>query len=606
MADSHRSVWSRIGAGFDLVRTIIGNTLLVAVLVVLAMLLFSGPDRPSVPESGALVLNPEGVIVEEHSAATSLQDLVSVGQNVGEIRLQDLVDAIDRGAADDRIKLLVLDLEDLIGINAAQREAIGDRIEAFKATGKPVWAVGNFYGQAQYYLASFANAVYMQPMGQVLLTGFDSYQPFFSQLLQKIKVNVHVFRVGTYKAAVEPYTRSDMSAEAKEANQALINGLWNSYRSTVAANRQIEPDQLQQYADEYDAILQRTHGDMARAAIEQHLVDELLTQDQMFARIGDFVGTDDNGQFHGIGIVDYLNATAEPALPTSNAKVAVIHAEGTILMGDQPRRTIGADSLTDLIRRAREDTTVRSLVMRIDSPGGSAFASEVIRQELELTQIAGKPVVVSMGGAAASGGYWIAATADQIFASPATITGSIGIFGIVPTFEDALAEVGVRFDGVGTTALSDGLNPVSGISDQMGRILQANVESGYQRFINLVARGRDMTPTDVDAIAQGRVWLGASALELGLIDELGGLDAAIASAASLAGLDEYEVLDVERATSAREQLLRQLSDNFGVSLFDTRESTWGPILERLARSVGTLLTLNDPASTYALCEACGY
>lgn len=612
---TQRSFWSRVGAVFDMIRTIVGNLLLVALLVILGIMLFSGPDRPTVPEGGALVLNPEGVIVEELSATGSLQDLVSMGQATGEVRLQDVLGAIKTAAADDRIQLLVLDLDDLLAVNGAQRNAIGRALTAFKETGKPVWSIGNFYAQEQYYLASFADAVYMHPMGQVLLTGFGNYQPFISPLLDKARVNVHVFRVGTYKSAVEPYTRPDMSPASKEANQALMDGLWGHYRSTVAANRQLEADQIQNYADGYDTILAEAQGDMARVALEQRLVDELLTQDQMFARISDLVGADDEGEFQGIGLHDYVGATTEPVLPNGNQKVAVIRAEGTILMGDQPRRTIGAQTLTELIQLARKDDTIKSVVLRVDSPGGSAFASEVIRQELELLQISGKPLVVSMGGAAASGGYWISATADRIFASPATITGSIGIFGIVPSFENALSEVGVQFDGVGTTELSDGLNPASGISEKYGRIFQSNVENGYQRFIHLVARGRDMAPDAVDSIAQGRVWLGSKALELGLVDELGGLADAIESAAALAGMEDYDVINVEQPLSARDQLIRQLTQNLGLA--STRDaairSELGPLVKMLSgafgaslHAVNTLARLNDPANTYALCEACRF
>ena len=602
-----RSFFSTLGRGFDLLRTVIGNVLLVVFILVLALVLFSGPTLPQVPDGGALVLKLEGIVVEEQSATSSLQDLFTMGQTDDEVPLQHIVDALDRAASDDRISLLLLDFDDLVGVSAAHMQTIGSHIEAFKASGKPVWAVGNYYGQSQYYLASFADAVYMHPMGQVLLTGFDSFQPFFSQLLDKIRVNIHVFRVGTYKAAVEPFTRSDMSDEARQANQAMVDGLWQGYLSAVAANRQLQPEQLQEYADGFDRILADTQGDMARAALERRLVDELLTHDQMIDRVAALVGQESDGgtDFRGIGLRGYLAATA-PQSGAGNGRVAVIRAEGAILMGEQPPRSIGAETLTELIRRARKDDSVRALVLRVNSPGGSAFASEVIRQELELVQISGKPVVISMGSAAASGGYWISATADRIFASPGTITGSIGIFGILPSFEESLAEVGVRYDGVGTTALSGGMDPATGISPVVGRILQANVEAGYQRFINLVARGRDMTPEAVDAIAQGRVWLGTKALELGLVDELGELDAAVASAAELAGLETVETIDIRRQLSPREQLMRELGENLGITEWGPAGagSVVPPVLTMLGRPFELLLRLNDPANTYALCEAC--
>ena len=598
-----RSFWSRLADGLDLFRNIVVNSLFVLLLIIFVAVLFSGPSRPQVPRSAALVFNPEGAVVEEFSTPSSVTDLLAGGQTTGEVRLADLLTAIDRATEDDRIKLLVLKLDKLVGARAAHLQVIGDRLEQFKATGKPIWAVGNYYDQNDYYLASFATTVYMHPMGEVMLKGYGTYQPFLQTLLEKLRVNVHVFRVGTYKSAVEPFTRSSMSEDAKVANQTLVDGLWTRYRETIASNRSLSTEHVQRYADQFDEVLQAAKGETGRAALEQHLVDELLTTDETLVRLGNEVGVDDTGYFNGIGVVDYLNATRDAPQPSVAAKIAVIEAEGNIVMGEAPRRSIGASTLSELIRQARDDETVQALVLRIDSPGGSAFASELIRQELELMQISGRPVVISMGAAAASGGYWIAATADHIVANRATVTGSIGIFGIIPTFEESLDAVGVHFDGVGTTAFSDGLSPTRPLNEPMSRVLQANVEAGYKRFINLVARGRDLTPEAVDAIAQGRVWLGEQALELGLVDELGNLDLAIERAAGLAQLERYQLVRVQRPVSAREQLLRRLGQNLGLAEAAER-SLVDRALRQVETALGSFAWLNDPKGAYALCEAC--
>ncbi|HTO59603.1 MAG TPA: signal peptide peptidase SppA, partial [Pseudomonadales bacterium] len=455
-------------------------------------------------------------------------------------------------------------------------------------------AVGDYYSQGQYYLASYANSIYMHSMGQVLLTGFGAYQSYYKDILDKLKVKVHVFRVGAYKAAVEPYTRTDMSPEAREANRAMIDELWGDYIGKIAANRKLTLDQVNEYVTKYEDLLKSTGGDMARVALERGFVDELISRDEMRSRLIAKVG-DNDGTFKQIGFADYLRIMRRTPPPAAN-EIGVIVASGMILPGDQPRGRIGADSLSELIRNARLDQKVKAVVLRVDSPGGAAISSEVIRQELEQLQSSGKPLIVSMAGVAASGGYWISATADEIWAAPTTITGSIGIFGMVPTFEDSLASIGITRDGVASAPLADGLDPFGGVSDAMGHILQANVESGYKRFLDLVARGRNMAPEQVDKIGQGRVWTGRKAHELGLVDGLGQLPDAITAAAKRANLTDYQVRFIEKPLSAREQLLQQIADSMGLA-------ATGP-LSRLARSLADFVRLDDPLHTYALCEAC--
>ena len=358
------------------------------------------------------------------------------------------------------------------------------------------------------------------------------------------------------------------------------------------------PEAVRRFADEYDVLLAEVGGDPARAALENGLVDELLSREALRERLAAEVGEAEADDLSRTAFSSYLLATG-PELQRSGDRIAVVVAQGAIQMGDQPRGSVGSDSTARLIRRAREDDSVKAVVLRVDSPGGSAFASEVIRQELELAQTAGKPVVASMGGVAASGGYWISATADEIWAAPTTITGSIGVFSMIPGLEESFASVGITRDGVGSTALSDSYDIFSGVSERMGTILQASVDHVYERFLNLVARGRDMAVEDVDAVGQGRVWTGRKALELGLVDGLGDLERAVEAAARLAELDEYTVTVFEKELSPAEELLMRFADNLGFA--DSAAAYW---VRRALSSVEELHALNDPGHIYAICASC--
>lgn len=584
------------GRGLTATRVFVTNLLFVVVVFAVLAMLISGGAKLAVPDKAALVFAPEGTIVEQTTQSAPFEALLGGNDIAAETRYQDLIDALDTAKTDSRIAVIVLDLEHMTGVSPAHLSGLGDALAQAKAAGKEIVAVGDYYTQGQYYLASYADNIYMHPMGQVLLTGFGSYQNYYKDLLDRLKVKVHVYRVGAYKAAVEPYTRTDMSAEAREANRAMIDELWQDYIAKVSTNRKMTLDQINDYVNRYEDVLKSADGDMARAALEHGLVDALISRDEMRERLIAKVG-ESEGTFRQIASNDYLRATRSVPAPATN-EVGVVVAAGMILPGEQPRGSIGADSLTELIRSARLDKNVKAVVLRVDSPGGAAISSEVIRQEIEQLQVSGKPVVVSMAGVAASGGYWISATADEIWAAPTTVTGSIGIFGMVPTFEDSLAAIGVARDGVGSAPLAGALDPLGGISDPMGRILQANVEAGYKRFLDLVSRGRNMLPEDVDKIGQGRVWTGRKAHELGLVDGLGQLPDAIAAAAKRAGLTDYQVRFIEKPLSAREQLLQQLAGSMG---FVSSTS-----LGQLTRALGDLARLDDPLHTYALCEACSF
>ncbi len=580
------------------------NLLFLGLLLVILAGLFSSESAPPVPDGAALVLAPSGEIVEESEPLDPLRLLMSGGSDQpAETLLRDLLAVLRAASGDDRIAALVLRLQDLGAAQPAALEELGAAIERFKASGKPVIAMADYYSQTQYYLASFADEVYMNPMGELLLTGYGVFGTYFGEALGKLGINVHVFRVGTYKSAVEPFLRNGMSAPAKQANRELLDTLWHATRDTIARNRGLEPAAVQAYADDFPEILAAAGQDMARAAVEQGLVDDLMTRDRMRARLVDLVGEDGQGGFRGITSDRYLphaRALNRAADAGADGEVAIVVARGPIMPGEQPRNRVGADSIAQLIREVRRNDRYRALVLRVDSPGGSSFAAELIRQELELTRLAGKPVVVSMSGTAASGGYWISASADEIWAAPTTITGSIGIFAILPTFEQGLARLGVYGDGVGATALAGSADPTRGISEPMSNILQASVEAGYRQFVERVASGRDLSLEAVDAVAQGRVWSGTAAREHGLVDELGYLGDAVASAARLAGLESWRAIWVRKPESPREQLLRQLMRSAGIDADYLAVDERGWIMSLIE----PLAVLRDPGRLYALCLTC--
>lgn len=604
-------IFARIGNGLTRARLILSNLFFFGFLLLALLFLFSGVPTPQVPERGALVLDPQGSIVERRSPVDPIQQWLAPQSVLGETELGDLLDALRHARDDDRIPMVVLDLDDLQFVSVAHANAIADALRAVRDAGKEVVAYGSYYDQQAYLMVSQSDAIYMHPLGQLMLPGYAINQLYFKGLLDKLGVNVHVFQAGRYKDFVEPYTRSDMSADSREANRELIDELWRSYADRIMGNRRLEADRFRRYTQSYAEAVSEADGDFARLAVEYHLVDELLTPDQARARIADAVGRSKRGDFNGIGFQDYLQAVNDSRKAAAgDAQIGVITAQGPVMMGDELRGVIASERLVQMIRRARDDDAVRALVVRLNTPGGSAFASELIRQELELTQLAGKPVVVSMGPVAASGGYWIAATADAIFAEPTTLTGSIGVFGILPTFEESLAAIGVGSDGVRTSDLSR-LDPLTGLSDATAQVLQTGTEHTYQRFTNLVARGRDMTPEQVENVAQGRVWLGSRALELGLVDALGGQAEAVSRAAQLANLTDYGVRSIEPAMTPRERLMQQLFGGSVAASLSTAALGWmadGSVLpgwlqhvdeaRRLAR------TLNDPRHAYALCLIC--
>ena len=601
-----------IGRVFDFLIKLTGRLLFLLFLIGLIFLLVSGPEPMQVPDDGLVVINPRGAIVEQ-SGLVAPGSLLMGATDVNSTSVRDIVEALQLAAVDDRVNGAVLDLTEMGEASPAVLEAIGAALDEFKAADKTLVAYSAYYSQPQYLLASYADTVYLHPMGQLLLPGYGGSQLFFADLLDRLGVNVHIFRVGTHKAAVEPFMLNGMSDESRSNNQQLADELWQHYLDQVALNRGLSESAVRDYAANYPAHLLAAGGNTARVAVEHGLIDELVSQPRFQDQLRALVGND--AAAHTIEFQQYLALTRRPQLPSQN-EIGVIVAQGTIDVGEQPRGMIGADSINELIREARNNDRIKALVLRIDSPGGSALASELIREELMQLQATGKPLVVSMGGTAASGGYWIAATADEIWASPVTITGSIGIFGVVPTFENSLDELGVHTDGVSTTPMTRA-DVFSGLTEPMAAVFQASVEDGYRRFLDLVATGRGLTVAEVDAIAQGQVWSGSQARDHGLVDNLGGLDGAIGAAARLAGLEDYQHRLIEKPLTPAELFMQQLVQNMGMTpaMASVQTSLAGTLGRQLpAGALGAwhdllddfaaLARFNDPLDLYSLCEFC--
>ena len=601
-------LFSGFWRGLSVLRIVVGNLIFLMLIVFLISILLHDSDE-DLPDQAALVLALRGDIVEQKSETMLSSPLFGEAARE-EILLQDVMDVIDYAGEDQRIKALVLDLRDLGRAGISKLLDIGEALERFKAGGKPVYAFGDFFDQRRYYLAAHADQINMHPMGGVLLTGFGLYRNYFKSALEKLLIQFHVFRVGTYKSALEPFLRDNMSEYAKDANLSWLNVLWDAYKTKVAQLRGLSPEDIDDYINNGPALLARVAGDDAQLALDLGLVDALKTRDEVRDDLIRIVGEDkDNRTFKQIEFNKYLEVVRPKFLQThaDRSKVGVIIAQGIILDGNQPTGRIGGDTLTDLIRQARRDDEIKAVVMRIDSPGGNALASDIIRRELEITRQSGKPVIVSMGSVAASGGYWIASAADQIWASPTTITGSIGIYSAFPTFEKSLGYLGVNNDGVGTTRLADAFDTARPLNPILADTMEQTIQHSYYRFIQKVSEGRNMTLEDVEKIAQGRVWAGKTAKELGLVDAIGNLQDAIGSAAEMAALKDYDVIYVKQPLTAREKLIRRLNRFLTGVVSDIRGQTVPRAVrmyEKLGSELEQVMELNDPKGVYAYCLVC--
>jgi len=567
-------------------------------------------SNPSVPRTAALVIAPEGELVEQLSSDPLRR---AFGQASGgpapETLLRDVIDAIGSAKSDSRIKLIVLDLGNLSSSGLSKLQEIGAALRDFRAAGKRVVAVGDSLDQTQYYLAAQAGEVYLDPLGLVYVDGFSYYRMFLKDAIDKLGVDVNVFRAGTFKSYTDQFSRSDMAPSEREESGVWLNSLWSSYTQDVTRARSLKPTALDDYVNEAPAALAAVSGDAAKLALQRGLVTALKSRRQLADELKGLVGEDsDSHSFNSIGMTQYLAALRPKRVlkGKSDAKVGIVVAAGEILDGHQPPGKIGGDSTADLLRQARYDNAVKAVVLRVDSPGGSMFASELILREVQALRKAGKPVVVSMSTYAASGGYYISAAANQIFASPTTLTGSIGVFSVVPTFQRTLEKLGVKVDGLGTTPLAGDLRLDRPLDAASRQILQVSVDHAYDEFLHRVSEGRKKSVQDIDKIAQGRVWAGIDAERIGLVDHLGGLKDATDAAAKLAELgSDYAVDYIEPELSLREQLLLQLRSQ-AVHLGriaglipppSPLERALDPILEQ-ARAVAEL---NDPRGLYAYC-----
>lgn len=529
--------WKAVRLGF----LFLINLFFLAALAGMAFIIFGRPTG-KLPNGAALVVAPEGNIVEQRSLADPVARMIAVmtgGPEHEETPLQDILDVINSAANDSHIKMLVLSPSRIARISLNQLHDIGQAVESFKKKGKIVIAADDYYSQAHYYLASFADEVYLNPMGGIDLHGFGLFRLYFRELLDRLLVNIHVFRVGTYKSALEPLLRNDMSPAAREANREWLTSLWSVFCKDVAQQRGLTVPVINEYINSLDRQLEQVHGDGARLALETGLVDGIKTRGEIEEYLRDMVGPGRRGQgFKHISMYDYLRHIPRSygKQPDNRDRVGIIVAQGNIVTGHGVVGQIGAEDLIRQIKAARANTHIKAVVLRIDSGGGSAFASELIRQELLKLKKAGKPLVVSMAAMAASGAYWISADADRILASPVTLTGSIGIFGALPTFENTLARIGVHDDGIGTTFLAGALSVTRPLPPTAARAIQLGVEHGYRQFLSIVAKGRKLPLAKVEEIAEGRVWDGARAIALGLVDQEGSLADAVTQAAELAGL----------------------------------------------------------------------
>jgi protease IV len=605
-----RSILYGLWRGLDVLRRFLH---LVVLLVVFGFVI--GALRgsvPSVPLKAALLVAPEGEIVEQETGDPLERAVQQArGQGHAETLLWDLTDSIRAAAKDKRIPVIALDLEKLDGAGQPTLEELSRALHEFRATGKKVIAYGNEMTQERYYLAAQADEIYLDPMGFVLIDGYSRYRMFFKEALDKLGVDINVFRVGAYKSAVEEYTRTDMSPEDKQESNAYLNALWSSYQEAVTRARKLPSDALSKYVNTLAKTVPAAAGNAPQVALDAHLITGIKSRVDFEKRITDLVGQDDTtGSFKSVNTSDYARVAHADMKVRADGKprVGVIVASGEILDGEQPPGTVGGESTAHLIRQARLDRNIRAVVLRVNSPGGSVMASEEIYRELLALRTAGKPVIVSMSTLAASGGYYISAPADEIWASPATLTGSIGIFAIIPTIDKTLGKVGVTVDGVGTTPLAGQLRIDRPMSDDSRTLLQSQISRGYEEFLSRVSMGRKKTRDQIDAIAQGRVWAGVDAKRLGLVDQLGSFDDAVRSAARHAKLTDYELEFVEPELSWAQELVLQMKSRAIKALLSTGIDDQAATLARVAhkldpltREVERLSRFTEPNKVYAYC-----
>ena len=609
-----RRIFKFIGSILTVIRYAF-SLLIVVVLFSVIGGMFVGNIQP-VPEEGALYLAPQGVLVDQKSYVDPLAQVLAQGsQQNTETLVRDIVEAIDTARDDSRITHLLLDTDYMAGASLSKLQEIGAALRRFKATDKPIIAVADYFTQSQYFLAAHADEIILNPLGGVMITGFGSYRSYFKDALDKLNITMNIFRVGQYKSAVEPLMGNSMSPQVRDETGVLLNDLWQSYSSEIEDLRSLDEGSVNDYANNLHLSLEQYKGDSAALSKAAGLVDTIASRSGIHQYLIANIASEDDDVI-SINMDSYLSNTrlANKQISNGQNQIAVVVASGSIMDGQQPEGSIGGDTLAAIFTELREDENVKAVVLRVDSGGGSAFASEIIRDSINAIQNQGIPVVVSMSSAAASGGYWIAAEADRILAMPTTITGSIGVWGVVPTIDQSLAKLGIYSDGVGTTDIAAMIELDRPLTEQTKIIIQAGVDNIYTRFITLVANGRDSTPAEVHKIAQGRVWTGNQALANGLVDQLGDLNDAILVAAEIADLDNYQVDYRRKEMTPIEALLTGLNSNVAASLqvlgltsnieSSISDNNLGRYAKKILAPLSLINTLNDPKHIYLYCEKC--
>ena len=610
--------------GLNFIRDCVMNLVFLLFVLLLGAILslssyMDGEKVELVGEQGALLLNLDGYLADNRDSQPewerALQELDN--QHVpGKISTFDVVYAIEQAANDERIKGLVLDLNYFEGADIPALEYVGESLKNFKKTEKPVIAFSDNYTQAQYLLASYANETYLNPRGSVFIQGLAAQNLYFKEMLDKLEVTPHVFRVGTYKSAVEPFLRNDMSPEARRNLQQWLNGMWTNYKDIIATNRKIDQNSVLPDAKTFLKELKALKGDSTAYVEQRKLVTQLASRSELDKKLIELFGSNKDDEPKLLTFNRYLKALPDRMLSEdSEYKIAVVNVEGVIVDGESYQDEVGGNTVSRLLSEANADKDVKAVVLRVNSPGGSAFASEVIRQEVDALQKAGKPVVVSMGSMAASGGYWISSTADYIVADKNTITGSIGIFALFPTFEKTIKKWGISSDGVATSELSD-LSLLRPLSSELNDVFQMEIEYGYDEFLSVVSKGRKLSKEEVNKIAQGQVWLGQDAYKNKLVDEIGNFDTALNKAIELANAkladdqksDDYSVeWFVEEDDSTLDKLMTGLRGSVKSLVKSTVDETIGLPKEaaQIKQSLGVLTKFNDPKGQYLYCLNCG-
>lgn len=602
------AIWRWIGLIQHGILRVIG-LILIFLFLLMWPAFFQGEPEFKIADSGVLYFEPSGPIVEELTEVSPSDAFTAAlmgGAPNNQVLLRDVVEGLRAAAADEDVNALVIRFDSFGGATPAALQEVANELAAFRDAGKEVIAYADNYFNSSWFLAAQADEVYMHDMGVAQVSGYAVYRTYFRSLLDRLNITVNVYRVGTYKSALEPFLGDEMSKADEEARRYLYGDIWNAYKDTASAGRGMAPGDIQTYGDNFADMMTANGGNYTQIGLENGMVDEVVGRGGFFSSLAERYGADEETkELDASSFMEYAAEHRQDG-DAKGDKIAVIYAVGTIVAGEADGGTIGGDIHARLIRQARLDDDVRAIVLRVDSGGGSAFASELIREELELARLEGKPVIASMGGVAASGGYWISTPANVIMAEPTTITGSIGIFGFIPTAENAMAEIGVFEDGFGTTRSAGGLSLIGGVSEEANTILQTGIEHGYEQFLSIVGEARGMTRDEVDAVAQGRVWTGTQALDRGLVDQLGGFDDAVALAAQLAELEDFTVKTFKEEVNPVEEILEALGMEAALTL--AGDGLFGGVFADMAGQTAselqTINMMNDPNNIYATCLSC--